>query len=383
MPQFTIATNIDYASKNSTEWVSKSQFKSKNSEVEVNGIKYKVINKEEKRFSSLKRIIFVVLAILSCGLLLIPKQIRKICFKGKQSVHFAVPALLMENHSAPSLNGQTLNSQPQEHTLEKQIALAKQSDQIAAPNSWRRGIGAGEEEQSLEAFKIYPDTIANAHRKRLKIYFIGEASSNEMRMMKIISDYLQATQGIESSLASAPLALDPSSSRTRGHLQYAAEPQLGTLQQLNDDESFSLGFTNQDIFPSSHADSMNFIYGVGLSDIACGLFSTNRLTKPDFNQTLVRLMKLASHEFAHMRGVLHCIPYSCTMQGANCADEADQSPMTFCAQDMAKLCYLNTWSLKEGYQRQLHFFEHFFQTYNLKIDFSHEISHLKYKIAKL
>ena len=94
-------------------------------------------------------------------------------------------------------------------------------------------------------------------------------------------------------------------------------------------------------------------------------------------------MKLASHEFAHMRGISHCTRYTCSMQGTNNLQEADQVPMTFCAQDMAKICHLNQWSLKKGYENQLSFFENFSQCYQKQVNFSQEIAHLKKKITKI
>lgn len=74
-----------------------------------------------------------------------------------------------------------------------------------------------------------------------------------------------------------------------------------------------------------------------------------------FEKNLIRLMRLASHVFGHMRGLNHCTQNACCMQSVNSMDEADHVPLTFCALDMTKICCLNNWSLKEGYQRQLDF----------------------------
>ena len=47
-------------------------------------------------------------------------------------------------------------------------------------------------------------------------------------------------------------------------------------------------------------------------------------------------MRLATHEFGHMRGINHCTQYKCTMQGTNSLKESDKIPLTFCAQAWRK-----------------------------------------------
>ncbi len=287
--------------------------------------------------------------------------------------------------SLPDQTKNTLDSDGiwTEDSLQQQMVQATQADRLATLNSWKKGLGYNEREQTLEAFKIAPETQLNAPRTHLKVVVFGEISPRDRQILEIVCDYLQAFHGLDTMLDLTPLTLDDAHVRHRPHPQYPIEPHLAKLQSLLPANSFFLGFTDQDLYPYAYADDINFIFGVGILEQACGLFSIHRMRTKNFEQTLKRLMRLATHEFSHMRGISHCTQYVCNMQGANSLQEADQAPLTFCSQDMAKICHLNHWNLKKGYENQLSFFENFFERYGKQIDFSQEIAHLKQKITKI
>jgi predicted Zn-dependent protease len=248
---------------------------------------------------------------------------------------------------------------------------------VEVPNSWAASR-KNEVEQTLEAFKAKPSTIANAHRNVLNMTILENISAEEHQILDIVKDYLYALHGIQTTVDHKPVPLNSSFVRNG---QYAVEPQLENLRNCLSENSFTLGFTSRDLYP--HAAAFNFVLGVGMPELACGLFSTHRICTADFAQNLKRLMKLATHEFAHMRGVNHCTEYVCTMQGVNSVREMDEVPLILCSQDMAKICYLNQWNLKEGYERQLRFFNNFSQQYGISVNFSQEIADLENKIRQL
>lgn len=266
--------------------------------------------------------------------------------------------------------------------LQKELARARQIDKIAPTNGWNKGLGKKEREQSLDAFTSHPIPQLHAQRKKLVIPIVGQMPKKEKELLRIVADYLQTVHGIPATIDPHHTKLQKQDQRTRGHQQYALEPQLKILSQKQEKLTFSLGFTNQDLYPASRGDTMNFVMGVAEPYYARGLFSTYRLGNNQ-NLKLKRLMKLAAHEFGHMRGIDHCTPYACNMQGVNSVDEMDRTPLTFCAQDMAKICHVNHWSLKKGYRRQLRFFQTFAQRHKIEMDFSQEIAHLKEKIHKI
>jgi archaemetzincin len=247
-------------------------------------------------------------------------------------------------------------------------------------NSWKRGIGKNEVEQTFEAFETSKAMRANARRNVLNIVIIDKGISKEEReILQIVSDYLKVVHGVTVALTTNYTLTDEN---RRGN-QYAVESNISQIITNLPENAFVLGFTSEDLYPYEYRDSINFIFGVGLWENAAGLFSTCRIKSQSFETTLIRLMRLASHEFGHMRGLDHCTNYACCMQGVNSMGEADEVPLTFCALDMTKICRLNGWSLKEGYQRQLDFFEGFREKYRKKADFSREIQNLKRKIQAL
>lgn len=267
--------------------------------------------------------------------------------------------------------------------MEQQVECVKQVDLLAEMNSWKTTLGRNEEEQTLEAFKIDPNSELNAERKHLRIVILGSISSRDRRILEIVTDYLKAAHRLETTLDATPLDLYNEHLRHRGHPQYPIETHLAKLRLQAEDNTFLLGFTSEDLYSYFRAGDINFVFGVGDVKSACGLFSLHRFSTQNFEQTLKRVMKVATHEFAHMRGMPHCTRYLCNMQGTNNLEDADKVPLIFCGQDMAKICYLNHWTLKEGYENQLHFFENFFHCYGEIIDFSLEIDDLKKKLTKL
>lgn len=262
-------------------------------------------------------------------------------------------------------------------TLEQQIKIvAKKADRRVLTTGWKRGLGHDEVKQTLGAFETSDAHKLNIPRNRLNILVLDNGiSAQEQKFLQIIADYLATLNGIEVNVI---INTDALTSENKRGKQYDARANLIQLATNLPKNEFVIGFTSHDLYPSG--EKVNFIFGVGIWQLAAGLFSVHRCRAWDDKITLVRLMKLASHEFGHMRGLEHCTEYSCCMQGVSSVDETDAGPLTFCAEDMAKLCLLNGWELKEGYQRQLDFFKNFENKHSIRIDFSKEIRHLTKKI---
>lgn len=70
-------------------WTKVDQFKSKNKVVDHNNHKYQIITKATRHDSLLKRIACIILSILLVPLLF--ESFRNVVFKGKESIHYAVP----------------------------------------------------------------------------------------------------------------------------------------------------------------------------------------------------------------------------------------------------------------------------------------------------
>ena len=304
--------------------------------------------------------------------------------------------------------------------LEKEVANATICDQALGPavkGSWRAGPGSDEKEQTLAAYQTRPDLEAIRKRRILQIHSLGQFSAVQLKILRIVSDYLAAVHGVTMQLAEDAISIDALKKRhiewllqqPHGYDRVAYKPVLELFfsgkpfvregqydyrilmsmisSQLHpgNGETSTLGFTSEDIY----ADKMNFIFGAASAlGGATGLFSVYRLGNPETDQKewqlcLKRLMKLASHEFAHMRGLEHCTTHSCNMQGGNSMAEMDELPLTFCAKDMAKICSAAGRSLKAGYQQQLAFFENFTEMYRVQCDFSIEVRSLQARLTCL
>lgn len=305
----------------------------------------------------------------------------------------------------------------------QEIAKVKRLDRQlgrAVSGTWRHGLGAHEEPQSFEQFKLDPHLPIYKSRRHLKIRTIGEMSNSEKMLLRIVQKYLEAVHGqtvelyddnikadeLKDQYVEMVIAEDGIPEAQKGHmrrqLQSAFQDGNAPLMRLNprpqynfnhlvtfvrdvwkngDAATSTLCFTKEDLY----ANGLNFIYGVGMKESGVGLLSLARLGDPEnpreFKDVVFRLMKIATHEFGHMRGLPHCTTHSCNMQGVNSHHE--RTPLTFCAEDMAKVAFLNGSSLKEAYQRQLTFFENFSQTFGISLDFSEEITHLRSRVTLL
>jgi archaemetzincin len=101
---------------------------------------------------------------------------------------------------------------------------------------------------------------------------------------------------------------------------------------------------------------MNYVFGQANLRERVGVWSLHRLGRPDadevnFKLTLLRTLKIASHETGHMFSVQHCKKYECVMNGSNSLDETDRHPLDACPECVAKLCWAAGADPRERYAR--------------------------------
>ncbi len=100
-----------------------------------------------------------------------------------------------------------------------------------------------------------------------------------------------------------------------------------------------LGITEMDLYPN---DKWNFVFGLASYDKGLAVNSIYRfhkrpLTDKQFNLSLERLLKTASHEIGHMFGLTHCFEANCLMNGTNSLAETDRSIARLCSKCQQKL----------------------------------------------
>lgn len=112
--------------------------------------------------------------------------------------------------------------------------------------------------------------------------------------------------------------------------------------KLPADAAVFIALTAVDLFPEP---KWNFVFGQSSTFHRVGVWSLARYGDPRLGevvrrQSLVRTIKIASHEIAHMFGLEHCTEHACNMNGVNSLDEVDRTPLELCPECLAKICWL-------------------------------------------
>lgn len=119
------------------------------------------------------------------------------------------------------------------------------------------------------------------------------------------------------------------------------------------DAAALIGFTSSDLFPD---ETLNYVFGQANLRERVGVWSLYWLGRPDaseddFKLTLLRTLKIASHETGHMFSLQHCTKYECVMNGTNSLRETDRHPLDACPECTAKLCWAADANPRERYAR--------------------------------
>lgn len=100
-----------------------------------------------------------------------------------------------------------------------------------------------------------------------------------------------------------------------------------------------MGITEKDLFP---IPEWNYVFGLASYEDGVGVtsmyrFANGHLTDSNFNESLLRLVKISSHEIGHMFGISHCLNANCVMNGTNSLAETDYHPARACSLCQRKL----------------------------------------------
>lgn len=212
------------------------------------------------------------------------------------------------------------------------------------PNEW-----LGVTQESGQTFAEYKNSDPNGTTKERNVIYmrpIGHFTSTEMEILKSTSNYLSEFYEISVEiLDSIPTDKIPKTS-IRTHLsnrQVSAKYILNELLSPNIPKNAAayVAWTKLDLY---NDPKKNFVFGLGNLKNRTGVYSLARFGSPEGGQSnyqkfLVRTLKLASHEVAHIFGVKHCIEYECLMNGSNSLSESDSKPVYLCPVDVKKICW--------------------------------------------
>ncbi len=215
-------------------------------------------------------------------------------------------------------------------------------------------------EEYLQSNPVRP----SAERRVLYVRPLGEFTPAQGRIVALAADFMSLFFNLPVKLLDKQ-ALPPIPAKYR-----RVHPQWGDRQilaghitmhilrpALPSDAAALIAFTSSDLYPGVE---LNYVFGQASLSERVGIWSLYRLGKPEldersFRQTLVRTLKIATHETGHMFSIKHCTKYECVMSGTNGLHETDRRPLDACPECMAKICWATQTSPRERYERLARF----------------------------
>lgn len=217
--------------------------------------------------------------------------------------------------------------------------------------------------QTFEEYIGGNPTRPEGERRVLYVQPLGRFTPAQTRVVALAADFMSRFFGLAVRLRDpAPLDNVPRSAR-RVSLWGDRQVQAGYVMMnvlrptLPPDAAALIAFTSSDLFPD---ETLNFVFGQASLEQQVGVWSLYRLGDPDasekdFRLTLLRTLKIASHETGHMFSLRHCTKYECVMNGTNHIVETDRHPLAACPECTAKLCWAAEVDPRERYARLAQF----------------------------
>ena len=233
--------------------------------------------------------------------------------------------------------------QKKEKTYFETIAANDITLSTPKPGSWR--YNHDEKFQQFSDFqksrKIKPEPGKNI----IYLQPIGEFDVLQKKEIELTKEYLRIYFQLETKiLPTLPNTIFPKSARRifkEGQEQILAGYVLDSvlLKRKPKDAVALMGITEKDLFPKPE---WNYVFGLASYEDGVGVtsiyrFADGHLKDSNFNESLVRLMKISSHEIGHMFGISHCLNANCVMNGTNTLSETDHHMARACSLCQMKL----------------------------------------------
>jgi predicted Zn-dependent protease len=279
---------------------------------------------------------------------------------------------------------------PLYHLLRQEIALTESVDKGPTNKAWLE-LESADLDQDFEHFAYFFRRLDN---KPLYIQLIGQFSEKDKQIVQLTMDFLKSFHRIEVYLVNEILTMEQLKEEStiqisdktrdwdgRSVTQYLANEALTALANVKErhatKECHYIAFTSEFLYSRQCA---NFVFGSGQMGGA-GIFSNFLFGSAEKNFRLVteRMMKIAAHEFGHMRFIQHCGKHECNIGGYMSLAELDSRPFYYCSKDTAKLCLNTGVSMKQYYTDLLAYFQAFKQKQNSNF-FDKEINHVQQKL---
>jgi archaemetzincin len=224
-------------------------------------------------------------------------------------------------------------------------------------------LAAHEEEgQTFSQYLKFDPVHPTKKRNVIYILPLGDFTTEQRKIINLTAEFMGAYFNLTAKVGEdIPLSLIPADARRVSW----DEEQLLTPYILDEvlvprvpkDGVACLALTASDLWPGK---GWNFVFGQASLRERVGVFSLFRNGNPagseeDFKLCLLRTLKTATHETAHMFSLLHCIEYECNENGSNSREESDRKPLWLCPECMAKICWMAKADPVQRYHRLVDF----------------------------
>lgn len=231
------------------------------------------------------------------------------------------------------------------------------------PGSWR--YSHHEKFQKFEDFQKTKKILPEPGKNIIYLQPVGTFDQLQQKEIELTRDYLNAYYQLETKVLPAlPHSIIAKNARRisrDGHEQVLASYVLDSIliRRKPKDAVILMGITEKDLYPRPE---WNYVFGFASYEDGVGVtslyrFANGNLTDTNFNESLLRLIKISSHEIGHMFGISHCLNANCVMNGTNSLSETDFHFARACSLCQQKLNSSIHYDPKKRLTRLKQFFE--------------------------
>lgn len=262
--------------------------------------------------------------------------------------------------------------QKKEKTYFETIAINDVKLSTPKPGSWR--YSHDEKFQQFGDFQKSKRIKPEPGKNIIYLQPVGQFDELQKKELQLTKEYLRIYFQLETKILTVlPNTIFPKTVTrisNEGQEQVLAGYVLDSIliKRKPKDAVVLIGITERDLFPRP---DWNYVFGFASYENGVGVTSTYRfsdghLNPSNFNKSLLRLMKISSHEIGHMFGISHCLNANCVMNGTNSLTETDYHLARACSLCQMKL---NS-SIQYDNKKRLLELKNFFEKLHLNSDLS-------------
>jgi archaemetzincin len=260
---------------------------------------------------------------------------------------------------APS--GADIQQEALQSTIERLAPLHTPLSPVL-PGDWQ--FMRGEPGQTFRQYVQSSPVVPAVEQRSIYIQPIGSFTMRERQVLHLTAEFLSRYFCLPVKVGwDLPLSVIPVYARR--HHPASGEQQILSSYVLDrvlkpllpDDAVAMLGMTTADMWPGW---GWSYVIGQAAVEDRVGVWSTSRSGDPDaspdsYGLFLLRTLKTAAHETAHLLSVQHCTRYKCNMCGSSGRLESDRRPLSLCPECMAKVVWHTRCDPVRRYQQLMEF----------------------------